>query len=435
MRLTVLGQAICILVTFILLFSIFYSTVFAIAVAFLILLFLFLEGIWFINSENSIKKIISIERIASPLIIRQGGKVDVIIRGNFANNSPYKLTIKDNPPHGSILENGSFSNVISSRNSGEWSYCISINSIGNVRFEGLELIFEGIFFKDSIVLKDKNFRIPVLHIEPTGILIPARSSGLSGEREWHGKGFLKGSDIRGFRDYNPSDDYRHIDWKLTAKYNKLMIKLYSGLSGTPPYIILDIPSDIYENALNDYHILVRGVVGAIANAEREWKAWSMLIISGTNLINFLPLEKNRKKILEIISALKPLRRQNNDYRLLDSVRIKRYQYNTEENLRISINPADLIFYENLSKYFIISRENTRITQFESQMQRIFDLQKSSGVYLFSDFKGDISHIEKIITEAKKRGIVVHGRAPPGVKNPGILRVLASYRIDSFEVIS
>ena len=61
-----------------------------------------------------------------------------------------------------------------------------------------------------------------------------------------GASLINDYDIKGIREYKQGDSIRHINWKKTAKGNKIMVNEYSGESGDGDYIILDMNVINYE---------------------------------------------------------------------------------------------------------------------------------------------------------------------------------------------
>jgi uncharacterized protein (DUF58 family) len=49
-----------------------------------------------------------------------------------------------------------------------------------------------------------------------------------------------GTELTGYRDYTPGDDYRQVDWRFCARHDELITRQYEGETDLRVYVLLDI---------------------------------------------------------------------------------------------------------------------------------------------------------------------------------------------------
>ena len=91
-----------------------------------------------------------------------------------------------------------------------------------------------------------------------------------GEHRVHHKGLSQ--EFHDYRDYQPGDDLRYLDWHIYARLERLLIKLFSGEEDLTVHILLDSSGSMaYGNPRKiDYARRVAAALGyiAIANLDR-----------------------------------------------------------------------------------------------------------------------------------------------------------------------
>ncbi len=92
---------------------------------------------------------------------------------------------------------------------------------GTMYFSGLTLTVNDLFFEDSIDLLSDRFSGPSLVVQPAGMFAPLSKCATIETREIEKMGVLSGLGIRALREYYAGDDLRRIDWKISAKHDKL----------------------------------------------------------------------------------------------------------------------------------------------------------------------------------------------------------------------
>lgn len=71
------------------------------------------------------------------------------------------------------------------------------------------------------------------------------------------------------RDYVPGDNLRRINWKLSAKRNKLMVRMDEAAATVRPSIILDLRGEDTPAALKQREVLMEGALGLLMLLVRQ----------------------------------------------------------------------------------------------------------------------------------------------------------------------
>lgn len=71
------------------------------------------------------------------------------------------------------------------------------------------------------------------------------------------------------RDYVPGDNLRRINWKLSAKRNKLMVRMDEAASAVRPTVVLDLQHESEPDALKRREIMLEGALGFLMLLVRQ----------------------------------------------------------------------------------------------------------------------------------------------------------------------
>ncbi|MBP0973220.1 MAG: DUF58 domain-containing protein [Oscillospiraceae bacterium] len=82
------------------------------------------------------------------------------------------------------------------------------------------------------------------------------------------------------RDYVPGDNLKRINWKLSAKRQKLMVRMDEAVSAVRPSVILDLEPEDTEEGLKRREILMEGSLGFLMLLVRQGIACTMHFSSG-----------------------------------------------------------------------------------------------------------------------------------------------------------
>jgi uncharacterized protein (DUF58 family) len=94
--------------------------------------------------------------------------------------------------------------------------------------------------------------------------IKKSSNDLSGDRLSSVRG--RGMDFAEVREYQPGDDIRHMDWRVTARSNQPHVKLYQEERERPVFILLDFQSRLFFGS----RVQFKSVAAAKAAALIAW---------------------------------------------------------------------------------------------------------------------------------------------------------------------
>ncbi len=390
-----------------------------------LLVFLLFRFVLFFRGLRIAGDALAVHRETDKTIVRQGRTVAVttVVRTRI----PVRMVaqVKDLVPVGASVTTGETQGRI--RDEITLSYEITLLETGAVRFGGVSLTLKDAFFRTAIPCRAARFRGPVMHVEPFSLFALSESARLEGETEHERPYLLPGYGIRSFRAYITGDDPRHIDWKLSAKHDRLFVREYTGIAGSPPLIVLDMPDPSAPHGTGD--ALKGAVSGLVEQAAARHGAGHLLVISGANVIRYLPFGRQTAPVRALLTSLTPGERLVHLYRSMDAA--------TARSLARRIDgvpaagPRDREFLSGLTGIYQTFPASMKPTTFEAQVARVFHALPTTDLYLFSGFSGDQSHIRKLILPARKRGMLVHARTTAAsatrtcdVRSPGTARPIS-----------
>ena len=221
----------------------------------------------------------------------------------------------------------------------------------------------------------------------------------TGRRETNRFSIYKGSNIISYRDYVNGDNLRFVDWKLSAKYGKLIVRQYGAQEKKPGLIVLDLPEVKEEFDTAAFAGLINRVTGEAEQSIIAAGEVSILLISGINLTGMLLNERSLPRCISWIrKEAYPRNGLYHAYRLEteNDLRITRRRMSHQAD-RAGENPPMLAF---LQKYDDVLFKNLMLREkyiFDVQISRL--LQQAGPfdeVQVYSLLNGDISHIRHIL---------------------------------------
>jgi hypothetical protein len=269
-----------------------------------------------------------------------------------------------------------------------------------------------------------------MHVEPFSLFTMTEAASLEGETEHERPHLLPGYGIRSFRAYISGDDPRHIDWKLSAKHDRLFVREYTGIAGSPPLIVLDMPDRSAPPGIGD--ALKGAVSGLVEQAAGRHGAGHLLVVSGANVIGYLPFGRQTAPARALLTSATPGERLVHLYRSMDAATERSLARRIDEIL--AADPRDRGFLSGLSAIYHSFPASMKPTTFETQVARVFHALPTADMYLFSSFSGDQSHIRKLILPARKRGMIVHARTTVACATLDVLRMVTRQGVADIEVV-
>ncbi|MCX6688213.1 MAG: DUF58 domain-containing protein [Methanoregula sp.] len=283
---------------------------------------------------------------------------------------------------------------------------------GNCRFPGISLTVRNVFFENSIALFADPFSGPELLVQPVGMFDPSNRQSTAESHEVEKLKVVSGFGIRALREYYMGDDLRRIDWKLSAKHNKLYVREYTGMVNLPPLLIVDLPWRGAPYPEADLNRMVSVVAGQAEHAIRFYQYVSILVISGANILHFTPEEKDLQHCMSVLREwMHPAERMVHEYHVHDRADIRGNVRHLETVITQGGEPGSIVFSGNLRKQYLRMMMYMQATAFTGQIARTLSSVAIDECYLFSLGCGDKSHIRQIIRQAKIAKIIVHIRLP------------------------
>ena len=370
---------------------------------------------------------VSVHRTANPAFLRQGGMVAAVTTVCFSVPPGMTGRAADLPPQGAPVVQGQACTpeLGGGDHSVTLKYGVSCIPSGNITWRGLDLVLRDPFFCVTVPFRNEAFRQPVLRVEPAGKYRKQEGSGIYGERDLERLTVLKGSGIRSFRDYVAGDDPRSIDWKLSAKHGKLFVREYTGVSGRFPILVVDLP----DSAVSCPKDLLDAVLGAALHTARDMSSGpegcSLMIISGANLLSFMPEERSVQKIERALSEFHSPQRAVQCFRTLDPVAAEalRLRLAADEGAHSDLRRRLLEIYSG----FI---PEIRPIPFDIQCARALGRRSGAALHVLTTGIGDPSHLATLGLYARRMGVEANLGLPDSMACPATLRKLrgAGYTI-------
>jgi hypothetical protein len=411
-----------------------YSWIFDDLPAFIILfsltVFLIFRSLLFYHTVTNISGSVVCERSAGKTISRQGAPIPVRTSWTCTLPEGCTVTFEDLIPAGAVILNGANTADISGpvQNAAiTGSYTISPVVSGEIMFNGVRAIIRDLYFTTAIEFGTESFKKPALHIEPVALFEHEKGLGRYGETETEKTSPIRGYGIRSFRSYIKGDDPRTIDWKMTAKHGKFFVREYYGLAGEPPLLVVDLPDTSSDYPTRAYDLMIGGMNDAMRSAVRETHGCSLLIISGPNLLKYIPFEKSTVQVRKTIDKLHEQKRLISWYRTVDPAYLRIFLQNHGGPRK----PEEQSFSSELTKIYQRFLPAASRSLFEIQFKSVLNEKKISGIYLFSLYTGDLSHIRSVIMQGRTTGARIILQVPSESATPLLLEKV--YRLGASDI--
>lgn len=241
----------------------------------------------------------------------------------------------------------------------------------------------------------------------------------------------RGMEYAESRIYQPGDDVRHIDWRITARHGKTYTKLYHEEKGENNYIILDLSNSLY---FGTKHYL-KSVTASKAASFIAWLGFyehnniGGLVFNDTQ-IEYTQAKLTKNNIIHFLNCINKLHQPNSinktnkpDFNLFSA--LKKYEHVLHKNSRIFIISdflnIDDLFYKKLQQLnhhnLITLIKISDPIEKEKLAPGVYDISNginstnitinSSNQYLFKKFFDEkLSIYNKIITKLNIRNIEI-----------------------------
>ncbi len=368
---------------------------------------------------------VTVTRSAERTQVRKGTTLRIVTEISVAVPDHLAVRIRERLPGGVLVQDGETGALLTpqpDRQAIRLAYRITPAVHGNLQYGGLLLSASDLFFATDIELTAGRFRMPVLYVQPRGIFEPGYRQETLESREVEKMAALTGFGIRAIRDYLSGDDLRRIDWKLSAKHNKLLVREYTGVISLPPLIIVDLPWQGMPVSGPAFDRMVSSVTGLAGYSARMFQSVSVLVISGPNILQVLHEEKDLEQCISRFREwLHPAGRTDHLYRFSDRGDLRGRLRVAERLLETSSGSDAGSFLSALRRTFLTTVPAQSGLSFSSQLARILKGSATDEVHLYSLAEGDASHLRQVIRVAQGARLRVHLRVPDIAQGTRILR--------------
>lgn len=347
--------------------------------------------------QNRLKKFISdsvISRKTDVLILKQGGIVSVSSELETPS-ADFSYNAEDIIPSGALITSGS-----SVFENGKAEYKIRMPIMGKSPFGGIKFKCRDLFAETDITIN--NASVPELNVYPSGIAATINKSSGTGfwtDDEIDRIAIIQGTETRTFRPYQTGDNTKNIDWKMSARYDKLYIREKNDASGNYPMVIIDLP-----DAGTDVEItadFLNAAEGVLENM-RRLKNIPVVFISGADFIG-VTLSESHNEINSYLAMAGKVKRENYLYHLRHCGTLR--------------SSADNITDRTMFAEKIKNIMNRTAGRYQSDFEKISlniagGMTEISSVTVVTAALGDISHLLHITSDCaafnKKVSFVIAG---------------------------
>jgi uncharacterized protein (DUF58 family) len=282
------------------------------------------------------------------------------------------------------------------------SYEILSKVHGTLKFPGVSLRMVDRFFARDALLTAPGYGGTEILVQPRPAFEATRRSGEFGTQEIEKSAFISGLGVRGFRDYAAGDDLRQIDWKLSAKHEKLLIREYMGILRQSPLIVVDLPDSGVAYDTQAFHHMVRRVAGAVGHSIRSNGHVAYLLISGVNVLAAVTEEKHVSVALTgLRDSLHPVDRPSHAYRVLNRSDLRAKIRALQAAGSAGVPPEIAAYRHALRLRYETHQEDPSLPLFYGQLARALSLFNREEIVVFSLLDGDQSHIRAITAIADR----------------------------------
>lgn len=382
---------------------------------------------------------VAVGRVPERTQIRKGATVQVTTSVTIHVPPTMTVTVRESLPPTLAVQDG-ITSITVSPSAGpavaRMTYRVTPLVHGEFLFSGIELILQDTFFETEMVLSAQPFSGPSLAVQPTGLFEAGPQRITAETREIEKMSVLSGFGIRALREYYAGDDMRKIDWKQTAKHDKIFVREYAGMMTLPPLIIIDLPWRGDTFSPPDFERMVAAVAGLCEYSVRTYQYVSVLIISGPNILSFVNEEKD---LLRCMTALRqwmhPVERPVHLYRTSDRSDL-RGRVRAIENLASEEHKTPgTEFLLRLKRHYQAGLSEQRVLTFTGQIIRTIGQMTSDEMYVFSLGCGDISHLRQLVRQARAMKMRVHLRVPSRDEMDWAGSSQKGCRVDSLEAFA
>lgn len=370
-------------------------------------LFLLYRVILFSRSVTDLLLSLDFKRTVDKSVIRQGKVLEVSGTVTLKNRPQCQVEVTDIPPRGCLVVGGS--TTFSARRDDKeiliGTYQLSPFPSGFLTFGGLRCRFSDLFFSNLVTMGGKAFRALELHVQASPTFALMEGHGFGPEENGRLISGFKDTGIQSFREYRAGDDLRYVDWKLSAKFNKVYLRVHGNMADDSPLIIADRPDDTSPGCGRVRQMFTMAVADAIEHAIQEYGSCSLVVISGSNILHLAEKSRDIRAMERVVEGFAPFDRLHRLYRSHNAIKALSALAKTN-NSQSDLSEEARKYHDRLGGLLRSYVMGTEPTSFEWELNRILKASRNSRVYYFGLCEGDVSHIWALLLTSLKFGMRV-----------------------------
>jgi uncharacterized protein (DUF58 family) len=418
-----------------------YSIFFYSGIAMIVVIAIALLAVWrlfiYHGRITGILSRIQCHRDVSATLVRQGIPLRVTLRIAISLPPDFSACVRDEIPGGMVVTNSKPEIRISGASARDLTVVYTVTPLlhGSHVFPGIIITLQDRFFSDTFHLAIKQFSGPEIRVYPAGNYEPVLGLSEYGEQEIEQFRALSGFEIRGFRDFIHGDDTKSIDWKLTAKFDKYIVREYTGRAGSEFLLVADLPDSDDGDPGENFLDMIRALAGEIDQAMQRDHRVSLVFISGPNVIRTTQYEDNLDEVMRTVqNTANPVKRLRTYYRYRTTREIRGLVRDLSRETAVIKNRSDEgIYLNNLAKISNSIAETHGSLAFQGEIARILRMMPYKEITIFSVCSGDMSHIRFLIDEIHKVRGFAHLKVPGRMAQQTSLQQYLAWGTDSVQV--
>lgn len=358
---------------------------------------------------------IQLERTVTPRILRQGSYLEVTTVIHARVPAGFSLQIQENSPAGSAVVRGENGGSLTGPVEGSVTlrYTLRMLARGELPFRGITMTLSNPYYRAHLRISGDRFTDPILTVQPALAFAIEQPLAVTGSREIDRFRAISGQGIRAFRSFRTGDDVRAIDWKLSAKYGRLMLREYMGRASGLPFFVLDLPPALEPAGAAGYERLLASLTAGIESTLREYRRTDLLILSGGRVLRSLSPLHDIRVWYRLQHQLVPGDSYLPLFRFRDLPSIHSFQQRVE---RSALNRGDdeRRFLSRIGHLLSASITRRPRTLLEQQILAVLRQTGERDVMIYSMLSADQSNLHQLISVARSLRLKVHLHHPRGV---------------------
>ena len=241
--------------------------------------------------------------------------LEVVLR--ITNNSLfglYSMELDDRYPSTTKIVEGKNRGVISlpPKSSVEVKYTLDVEAVGRHRFGNLFIRMQDILGLFTIKAEFEDITENEIYCSANIPAVDIREMMKKGLKilsgPWTSKKIGFSMEFKEIREYRPGDEIKRVDWKASARINKLMIREFEAEAQTDIVIILDLSRNMFlgELGIRKYDYSTRTIAFIVNYAIRNRDRIGMLLIQ-PDKYNVIPLQpasrQTYRAIMKYLSSI------------------------------------------------------------------------------------------------------------------------------------